>query len=189
MAIGITERDNVFAAAPYGGPTVHVAGAGLAGLAAAKYLADEGYRVTVFEKRDIAGGKVSSWQDDEGDWLESGLHVFFGAYRNLLAFMRETGLEDNLQWMPHALTFSAPGGKLSPLVFPARLPAPWHGLTAITRSRGVLTQVDKVRTGAAYPTISNETRTASLVIGRYCAADFVNAAAPTVLPCMSSLNE
>ena len=28
----------------------------------------------------------------------------------------------------------------------------------------------KVRTGAAYPSISAETRTASLVIGRYCAS-------------------
>jgi phytoene desaturase len=141
-----------------GGTTVLVAGAGLAGLAAAKYLADEGYRVTILETRDVAGGKVSSWQDDDGDWLESGLHVFFGAYRNLLAFMHETGLEDNLQWMPHALTFSAPGGKLSPLVFPGQLPAPWHGLTAITRSRGVLTQLDKVRTGAGllWPILCNQ---------------------------------
>jgi phytoene desaturase len=128
-------------------PTVLIAGAGLAGLSAAKYLSDAGYRVTIIEKRDVAGGKVSSWQDADGDWLESGLHVFFGAYRNLLAFLRETGLENNLAWMPHALTFSSAGGKLSPLVFPHTLPAPLHGLTAIGRSRGVLTQPDKLRTG------------------------------------------
>jgi 15-cis-phytoene desaturase len=126
---------------------VLVAGAGLAGLSAAKYLLDAGYRVTVLEKRPIAGGKVSSWQDADGDWLESGLHVFFGAYRNLLRFLRETGLQDNLTWMPHALTFSAAGGKLSPLRFPVGLPAPLHGLTAIARSRGVLSHPDKVRTG------------------------------------------
>ncbi|HET9494780.1 MAG TPA: FAD-dependent oxidoreductase, partial [Chloroflexia bacterium] len=148
MASGIAQRDFTVTISPMGANSVLVAGAGLAGLAAAKHLTDAGYRVTVLEKRDVAGGKVSSWQDADGDWLESGLHVFFGAYRNLLAFLRETGLEDNLQWMPHALTFSGPGGKLSPLVFPRQLPAPFHGLTAITRSRGVLTPVDKVRTGA-----------------------------------------
>ena len=93
------------------------------------------------------GGKVSSWQDADGDWLESGLHVFFGAYRNLLGFLRETNLYDNLVWMPHALTFSAEGGKLSPLAFPKTLPAPLHGLVAIARSRGVLTHPDKLRTG------------------------------------------
>ena len=127
--------------------SVVIAGAGLAGLSAAKYLVDAGYRVTLLEKREMAGGKVSSWQDADGDWLESGLHVFFGAYRNLLTFLRETGLEDNLAWMPHALTFSAEGGSLSPLEFPQTLPAPWHGLVAIARSRGVLTNFDKVRTG------------------------------------------
>lgn len=129
------------------GPRVVIAGAGLAGLAAAKYLSDAGYRVLLIEKRDRAGGKVSAWQDSEGDWLESGLHVFFGAYRNLHSFLRKTGLEDSLVWMPHALTFSGPGGALSPLSFPTWLPAPWHGLAAIARSRGVLTQTDKLRTG------------------------------------------
>ena len=104
--------------------------------------------VTVLEKREVAGGKVSSWQDPDGDWVESGLHVFFGAYRNLLRFLRETGLDDNLVWMPHCLTFSKPGGILSPLTFPASLPAPFHGLTAIARNRGVLTNPDKLRTGA-----------------------------------------
>lgn len=138
--------------------SVVIAGAGLAGLAAAKYLIDAGYRVTLLEKRDIVGGKASSWQDADGDWLESGLHVFFGAYRNLLAFLRETGLQDNLTWMPHTLTFSGPGGKLSHLNFPARLQAPWHGLTAIARSTGVLAHYDKLRTGLGllWPILGNQ---------------------------------
>src|SRR3954470_8558731 len=95
---------------------VFIAGAGLAGLSAAKYLTDAGYRVTLLEKREVAGGKVSSWQDADGDWIESGLHVFFGAYRNLHSFLRETALEDSLVWMPHSLTFSKPGGIISPLL-------------------------------------------------------------------------
>lgn len=140
-------------------PNVVIAGAGLAGLSAAWYLSNSGYKVTLLEKREIAGGKVSSWQDADGDWLESGLHVFFGAYRNLLAFLRETHLEDNLTWMPHALTFSAAGGKLSPMAFPAKLPAPFHGLVAIARSKGVLTNVDKFRTGLSllWPILGNQT--------------------------------
>ena len=138
--------------------SVVIAGAGLAGLSAAWYLSAKGYRVTILEKRDVAGGKVSSWQDNDGDWLESGLHVFFGAYRNLLAFLRETGLDGNLAWMPHALTFSGEGGRLSPLAFPKELPAPWHGLVAIARSRGVLTNLDKLRTGAGllWPILCNQ---------------------------------
>jgi 15-cis-phytoene desaturase len=139
-------------------PQVVIAGAGLAGLSAAKYLTDFGYRVLLLEKREIAGGKASSWQDADGDWIESGLHVFFGAYRNLLAFLRETDLEDNLTWMPHCLTFAKKGGVVSPLNFPASLPAPLHGLTAIARNRGVLTNPDKVRTGVGllWPILGNQ---------------------------------
>jgi len=139
-------------------PRVVIAGAGLAGISAAKYLSDLGYKVLLLEKRQIAGGKASSWQDADGDWLESGLHVFFGAYRNLLGFLREMDLEDNLAWMPHSLTFARPGGVISPLNFPAFLPAPFHGLTAITRSGGVLSNVDKARTGFGllWPILGNQ---------------------------------
>jgi 15-cis-phytoene desaturase len=55
---------------------VIIGGGGLAGLAAAKRLVDAGYQVELLEQRPILGGKVSSWRDAEGDWVESGLHVF-----------------------------------------------------------------------------------------------------------------
>ena len=56
---------------------VVICGGGLAGLSAAKMLLDSGYDVELLEGRDILGGKVSSWRDSDGDWIESGLHVFF----------------------------------------------------------------------------------------------------------------
>ena len=31
----------------------------------------------------MLGGKISAWQDKDGDWIETGLHIFFGAYPNL----------------------------------------------------------------------------------------------------------
>ncbi len=137
---------------------VLIAGGGLAGLSAAKYLTDAGHRVTLLEKRAMAGGKVSSWQDSDGDWLESGLHVFFGAYRNLHRLFRETGLDANLAWKAHEMTFSRPGGWLSPLQFAKGLPAPLHGLVAIGRNRGVLTWPDKLRVGGGllWPILGNQ---------------------------------
>lgn len=54
---------------------VAIIGGGLAGLATAKYLADAGHEPTVYEARAILGGKVSAWQDKDGDWIETGLHV------------------------------------------------------------------------------------------------------------------
>jgi phytoene desaturase len=137
---------------------VVIAGGGLAGLSAAKYLSDGGHQVTVLEKRPFAGGKVSSWQDADGDWVESGLHVFFGAYRHLHRLFRETGLDRHLSWKAHEMTFSRPGGLLSPLRFAQRLPAPAHGLVAIARNRGVLTWPDKLRVGGGlvWPILLNQ---------------------------------
>ena len=58
---------------------VAIIGGGLSGLACAKYLSDAGHEPTVYEARDVLGGKVSAWQDEDGDWIETGLHIFFGA--------------------------------------------------------------------------------------------------------------
>jgi rhodanese-related sulfurtransferase len=58
---------------------VAIIGGGLSGLACAKYLSDAGHIPVVYEARDVLGGKVSAWQDKDGDWIETGLHIFFGA--------------------------------------------------------------------------------------------------------------
>ena len=63
---------------------VAVIGGGLAGLSCGKYLADAGHIPLVLEARDVLGGKVSAWQDEDGDWIETGLHIFFGAYPNMM---------------------------------------------------------------------------------------------------------
>ena len=57
---------------------VAVIGGGLSGLACAKSLSDAGHVPIVYEARDVLGGKVSAWKDDDGDWIETGLHIFFG---------------------------------------------------------------------------------------------------------------
>lgn len=42
----------------------------------------------------MLGGKVSAWQDEDGDWIETGLHIFFGAYPNMMNLFNELGIED-----------------------------------------------------------------------------------------------
>ncbi len=68
---------------------VVVVGAGLAGLSAAKKLVDAGFEVQILESRPLFGGKVSAWKDKDGDWVESGLHVFFGSYQKIFELMKE----------------------------------------------------------------------------------------------------
>lgn len=81
--------------------TVAIIGGGLSGLAAARYLVDAGHKPLVLEARDVLGGKVSAWQDKDGDWIETGLHIFFGAYPNMMNLFAELGIEDRLQWKIH----------------------------------------------------------------------------------------
>jgi 15-cis-phytoene desaturase len=109
---------------------VVIGGGGLAGLAAAKRLVDAGYRVELLEQRPILGGKVSSWRDADGDWVESGLHVFFGAYREIFDLMRELGIYRNILWKEHVLTYTLEGGeRFSFRTGP--LPPPLHLLPAV----------------------------------------------------------
>ncbi|KAJ3702551.1 hypothetical protein LUZ61_006256 [Rhynchospora tenuis] len=126
---------------------VVIAGAGLAGLSAAKYLADAGHRPILLEARDVLGGKVAAWKDEDGDWYETGLHIFFGAYPNVQNLFGELGINDRLQWKEHSMIFAMPNkpGEFSRFDFPESLPAPFNGVWAILRNNEMLTWPEKVK--------------------------------------------
>jgi len=127
---------------------VAIAGAGLAGLSCAKYLTDAGHTPIVLERRDVLGGKVAAWKDEDGDWYETGLHIFFGAYPNMLQLFKELDIEDRLQWKDHTMIFNQPEtpGTYSRFDFP-NLPAPINGIIAILRNNDMLTWPEKIRFG------------------------------------------
>ncbi|PIA50459.1 hypothetical protein AQUCO_01300890v1 [Aquilegia coerulea] len=124
-----------------------IAGAGLAGLSTAKYLADAGHKPILLEARDVLGGKVAAWKDDDGDWYETGLHIFFGAYPNVQNLFGELGINDRLQWKEHSMIFAMPSkpGEFSRFDFPDVLPAPLNGIWAILKNNEMLTWPEKVR--------------------------------------------
>ena len=125
---------------------IAIAGAGLAGLACAKYLVDAGHTPIVLERRDVLGGLVAAWKDEDGDWYETGLHVFFGAYPNMLQLFKELGIEDRLQWKEHTLIFNQPEkpGTYSRFDVPD-IPAPFNVITSILRNNDMLTWEQKIR--------------------------------------------
>ncbi|KAL9408859.1 hypothetical protein AB3S75_047278 [Citrus x aurantiifolia] len=126
---------------------VVIAGAGLAGLSTAKYLADAGHKPLLLEARDVLGGKVAAWKDGDGDWYETGLHIFFGAYPNIQNLFGELGINDRLQWKEHSMIFAMPNkpGEFSRFDFPEVLPAPLNGILAILRNNEMLTWPEKVK--------------------------------------------
>ena len=127
---------------------VAIAGAGLAGLSCAKYLADAGHTPVVVEARDVLGGKVAAWKDEDGDWYETGLHIFFGAYPNMLQLFKELDIEDRLQWKSHSMIFNQPEepGTYSRFDFPD-LPAPVNGVAAILGNNDMLSWPEKISFG------------------------------------------
>jgi len=69
---------------------VVIIGAGPAGLTAADHALNLGHRVTVIEKKDIAGGKGSS--RDWGDFVvDNGPHAFHGMTQEITDLMRRHG--------------------------------------------------------------------------------------------------
>ena len=107
---------------------VVIVGGGLSGLACGKYLAEAGHEPIVLEARDVLGGKVSAWQDKDGDWIETGLHIFFGAYPNMMNLFNELDIEDRLQWKVHKMIFAMQElpGEFTTFDFIKGIPAPFN---------------------------------------------------------------
>jgi 15-cis-phytoene desaturase len=127
---------------------VAIIGGGLSGLACAKYLSDAGHSPTVYEARDVLGGKVSAWQDEDGDWIETGLHIFFGAYPNMMNIFSELGIHDRLQWKIHQMIFAMQElpGEFTTFDFIPGIPAPFNFGLAILMNQKMLTLGEKIQT-------------------------------------------
>ncbi len=88
--------------------TIHVIGAGLAGLAAAVALAKAGRPVTLYESGQHAGGRCRSYFDAElGVRLDNGNHLLLSGNRSALSYLEQIGALD---------TFDKPGEAAIPFV-------------------------------------------------------------------------
>ena len=121
-------------------PNVVVAGAGLAGLVAARHLADAGAEVTVYERRPEVGGRVRTRHED-GFTLDRGFQVLFTGYP---AVQREldVGALDLREFRPGAVICSTDEGTRSVLSDPLRDP---RSLVESAFNRRITT-TDKLRT-------------------------------------------
>ncbi|PYX05600.1 MAG: carotene 7,8-desaturase [Acidobacteria bacterium] len=126
---------------------VAVVGGGLAGLAAGAVLAENGFHVTLFERRPYLGGRASSYQHPgTGEVVDNCQHVLLGCCTNLIEFYRRIGVENKIRWFDR-LTFLEPGGRAS-VIRPSSLAAPFHTAPALLRAP-CLDFMDKLAIAAA----------------------------------------
>jgi zeta-carotene desaturase len=119
----------------------------LAGLAAGCALADQGYHVTVFERRPFVGGRASSYEHPgTNEVVDNCQHVLLGCCTNLIDLYRRFGAEDKIRWFDR-LTFVEPGGRRSE-IYPSILPAPFHTAPSFLDS-ALLSLADKMAIGRA----------------------------------------
>jgi len=77
--------------------TIHIIGAGLAGLAAAIELTSRGERVAVHEATAAAGGRCRSYHDHSlGMTIDNGNHLLLSGNHSALAYARAIGAADRL---------------------------------------------------------------------------------------------
>jgi squalene-associated FAD-dependent desaturase len=85
--------------------TIHIIGAGLAGIAAAVALSKRGQRVALHEATAFAGGRCRSYHDAAlGMTIDNGNHLLLSGNHAALAFLRDIGAEQKLP-VPLAAAF------------------------------------------------------------------------------------
>lgn len=98
---------------------VAVVGGGIAGLATAALLAQDGYRVTVFEARDELGGRAGSWERD-GFRFDTGpsWYLMPEVFEHFFALLGTTAEEqlDLVPLSPAYRVFGEPDGETAPPV-------------------------------------------------------------------------
>jgi squalene-associated FAD-dependent desaturase len=120
-----------------------VVGGGLAGIAAALELADQGAEVTLIEARSRLGGATFS-VEREGLWLDNGQHVFLRCFTAYLGLLGRLGVADRVVLQERLdIPVLAPGGRCSHLRR-SGLPAPFHLAGAIARY-GFLSPAERLR--------------------------------------------
>jgi len=109
-----------------------IVGGGLAGLAAAFALREQGVPVELFEARRALGGRASSYREASGELVDHCQHVSMGCCTSLSDFCRRAGIEDEFRRY-ETLHFLGPDGKQYDLAAHKTLPAPLHLLPALMR--------------------------------------------------------
>src|SRR6202035_1510313 len=128
-------------------PRVAVVGAGLAGLTAGLELAKRGWRVDLYERSRLLGGKATSFEV-EGHEVDCGQHVVLACCTATLDLVEELGLSDSLYIQPRFEVTVLSRKRQPARLRASALPAPLHLMAGFARYPH-LTTLDRIRVGRA----------------------------------------
>lgn len=113
---------------------VLIVGGGLAGIAAAIRLAEDGFEPVLLETRRKLGGRATSFDDQRsGTTLDNCQHVLMGCCTNLQDLYQRLGVLDRIGWHEQLHWYREDGGIDS--LSPTRLPAPLHQARSFRRMK------------------------------------------------------
>lgn len=146
--------------ANYPTPRIAIVGGGIAGLAAATRLAEQGLHVEVFEARRALGGRAASYRDPaSGELIDHCQHVAMACCTNFHDFCERTGIADAFVRYD-TLHFFDTSGRCYPLRASRWLPTPLHLGPALWR-QGYLTWRERLSIGTAMLKLARTTHAPS----------------------------
>lgn len=111
----------------YRNKSVTIIGGGLAGLSTAVFLAEKGFKVSLFEASPKLGGRVYSFFDKAGGFrIDNGQHILASWYKNTFDYLKITGSFEKLEFQKQLeVNFADITGKRY-ILKTSKLPPPLH---------------------------------------------------------------
>jgi squalene-associated FAD-dependent desaturase len=110
-------------------PSLAIIGGGLAGIAAAESALRNGFRVALFERSRVLGGRAASlFEPVSGQWIDNGQHVVLGCCTELLDLNKQLHLSQFFE-QKKSIPFAQTDGKhwiMAPSTFLPFLPHCWQ---------------------------------------------------------------
>jgi len=116
--------------------SIAVIGAGWAGCAAAVELAAAGHKITLYESSRTLGGRARAVEIN-GKLLDNGQHILLGAYSETLRMLQRVGVDEEKALLRLPLQMRYPNNSDGMDFVAPRLPAPFHLIAALLRSKGL----------------------------------------------------
>ena len=134
---------------------VAIIGAGIMGLSLAQRLSSQGVQVTLFERERQAGG-LTTYHDYGHFWWDRFYHVILSSDRNLIGYLHEIGLGDQLRWSPARSGLYA-RGRMYPVTSPWELLRfPLVGMIGKLRLARTILTCNRIRDWRALEAVSVE---------------------------------